>query len=75
MNKFTRRAFLSTGIIAGTGLVIGVSIRPGNRAQGLQELMAGEDETLVHAYIKIGADNVVTAIIPTLKWDRESRHH
>ena len=64
MNKFTRRAFLSTGIIAGTGLVVGVSIRPGNRAQGLQELMAGEDETLVHAYIKIGADNVVTAIIP-----------
>ena len=64
MNKWTRRAFLSTGVIAGTGLVVGISIRPGNRAQGLNELMAGENETLVHAYIKIDADNVVTAIIP-----------
>jgi len=64
VNKWTRRAFLSTGVIAGTGLVVGISIRPGNRAQGLNELMAGENETLVHAYIKIDADNVVTAIIP-----------
>ena len=64
MNKWTRRAFLSTGVIAGTGLVVGISIRPGNRAQGLQDLMAGEGETLIHAYVKIGADNVVTAIIP-----------
>lgn len=64
MNKWTRRAFISTGLIAGTGLVVGVSMRPGNRAQGLQDLVASEGETLVHAYVKIDADNIVTAIIP-----------
>ena len=64
MNKWTRRAFISTGLIAGTGLVVGVSMRPGNRARGLQDLVASEGETLVHAYVKIDADNIVTAIIP-----------
>jgi isoquinoline 1-oxidoreductase beta subunit len=64
VNKWTRRAFLSTGVIAGTGLVVGVAMRPGNRAQDLKDLVADEGETLVHAYVKIDADNVVTAIIP-----------
>lgn len=64
MNKWTRRAFLSTGVIAGTGLVVGVAMRPGNRAQDLKDLVAGDGETLVHAYVKIDADNIVTAIIP-----------
>jgi isoquinoline 1-oxidoreductase beta subunit len=64
VNKWTRRAFLSTGVIAGTGLVVGVAMRPGNRAQDLKDLVAGEGETLVHAYVKIDADNIVTAIIP-----------
>jgi isoquinoline 1-oxidoreductase beta subunit len=64
VNKWTRRAFLSTGVIAGTGLVVGVAMRPGNRAQDLKDLVAGDGETLVHAYVKIDADNVVTAIIP-----------
>ncbi|MFT6401193.1 MAG: isoquinoline 1-oxidoreductase beta subunit [Pseudohongiellaceae bacterium] len=39
-------------------------MRPGNRAQDLKDLVAGEGETLVHAYVKIDADNIVTAIIP-----------
>jgi isoquinoline 1-oxidoreductase beta subunit len=39
-------------------------MRPGNRAQDLKDLVAGDGETLVHAYVKIDADNVVTAIIP-----------
>jgi len=64
VNKWTRRAFLSTGVIAGTGLIVGVSMRPGNRAQKLNDLVAGDGETLVHAYVKIDADNIVTAIIP-----------
>jgi isoquinoline 1-oxidoreductase beta subunit len=64
VNKWTRRAFLSTGVIAGTGLVVGVAMRPGNRAQDLKDLVAGDGETLVHAYVKIDADNIVTAIIP-----------
>jgi isoquinoline 1-oxidoreductase beta subunit len=58
VNKWTRRAFLSTGVIAGTGLVVGVAMRPGNRAQDLKDLVAGDGETLVHAYVKIDADNV-----------------
>jgi isoquinoline 1-oxidoreductase beta subunit len=39
-------------------------MRPGNRAQDLKDLVAGDGETLVHAYVKIDADNIVTAIIP-----------
>ena len=64
MNKWTRRAFISTGVIAGTGLIVGVSMRPGNRAQKLNDLVAADGETLVHAYVKIDSDNIVTAILP-----------
>ena len=64
MNKWTRRAFLSTGVVAGGGLIVGASLRPGNRAQDLQGLVADDGETLVHAYVKIDTDNIVTVIAP-----------
>ena len=64
MGKLTRRAFLTAGVVAGGGLVVGVSLRPGNVAQGIGDTIAGEGETLVHVFVKIGSDNVVTAMIP-----------
>ncbi|PCH61951.1 MAG: isoquinoline 1-oxidoreductase [SAR86 cluster bacterium] len=64
MSKWTRRAFLTTGIVAGGGLVVGVAMRPGNQVKDLARKLQGEGDNLVHTYIKIDSDNVVTAIIP-----------
>jgi isoquinoline 1-oxidoreductase beta subunit len=64
MSKWTRRAFLTTGVLVGGGVVVGVAIRPGNRALKLSEHVAADGETLVHTWVKLGRDNVVTAIVP-----------
>ncbi len=64
MNKWTRRAFMTTGLLAGGAVVIGVAIRPGNRAGQVAALVAGEDETVFDVWLKISPDNSVTAIIP-----------
>ncbi|MEO1657782.1 MAG: molybdopterin cofactor-binding domain-containing protein [Pseudomonadota bacterium] len=64
MGKWTRRAFISAGVMAGGGILVGVAIRPGNLADQVEDEVAGEGETLVHAYVKIDQDNVVTAIVP-----------
>jgi len=64
MSKWTRRAFLTTGIVAGGGLVVGVALRPGNQVKGLAAKLGAEGDRLVHTYVKIDADNVITAVIP-----------
>ena len=63
--KWTRRAFIGAGVVAGGALVIGVAVRPGNPTDDLSPLLAsGAGEQLLNAWVKIGTDNVVTAIIP-----------
>ncbi len=64
MGKWTRRAFITTGVLAGGTLVIGVAIRPGNRARDVAGLVARDGETVLNVWLKIAADNTVTAIIP-----------
>ncbi len=64
MNKWTRRAFMATGLLAGGTVVIGIAIRPGNRAGQVAALVAGADETVFNVWLKISPDNSVTAIIP-----------
>ena len=64
MGKWTRRGFITAGLIGGTALVIGVAIRPGHRAPSLAKYVTNEDEVLVNAWVKIDADNQVTAIVP-----------
>ncbi len=64
MGKWTRRAFIGTGVVAGGALVVGVAIRPGNRAGKVAGLIANENDTVVNVWVKIGSDNTVTAIIP-----------
>jgi isoquinoline 1-oxidoreductase beta subunit len=64
MGKWTRRAFITTGLLAGGTLVIGVAIRPGNRASKVAGLVASDDETVLNVWLKIAPDNTVTAIIP-----------
>lgn len=64
MNKWSRRAFISAAVVAGGGLVVGVALRPGNLAKDLQDKVAAEGQTLVHAFLKIDQDNRVTVIVP-----------
>lgn len=64
MGKWTRRAFITTGVLAGGVLAIGVAIRPGNRSAKVAGLVSGENESLINIWLKLGADNTVTAIIP-----------
>lgn len=64
MNKWTRRAFITTGLLAGGGLVVGVALRPGNQVKGLAAKMGESGSDLVHTYVKIDSNNVVTAVIP-----------
>ncbi|OAO04312.1 xanthine dehydrogenase [Sphingomonadales bacterium EhC05] len=63
--KWTRRAFIGAGVVAGGALVVGVAVRPGNPIDRLSPMLAnGQDEQLLNAWVKVGADNVVTAVIP-----------
>lgn len=64
MGKWTRRGFITAGVAVGGTLVVGVAIRPGHRVPDLKEHVEGEDESLINAWVKVGSDNKVTAIIP-----------
>ena len=64
MGKWTRRAFITSGLIAGGGVVVGVALRPGNQARHLNELLGSEDGQLIHTYVRLDSDNVITAIAP-----------
>ena len=63
--KWTRRGFIGAGVLAGGALLIGVGVRPGNPVGKLSAKVAGgEGEQLINSWLKIDADNVVTAIVP-----------
>ena len=64
MGKWTRRAFITTGVLTGGALVIGVAIRPGNRAGKVKGLIAGEGDTVLNIWLKVNADNTITVIVP-----------
>lgn len=64
MGKWSRRAFITTGVLAGGAVVIGVAIRPGNRAGKVAGLIASDDETVFNVWVKISPDNTITAVIP-----------
>lgn len=64
MGKWTRRGFITAGVVGGTALVIGVGIRPGNRNSKLEQYVTSDGEHLVNAWVKIDAQNQVTAIVP-----------
>lgn len=68
MAKWTRRAFLTAGVIAGGGLLVGVTvgvlIRPGHRTPKLAKFMQKDGEVLVNAWLKLLPDNSVRIIVP-----------
>ncbi len=63
--KWSRRGVIGAGVLAGGALLIGVGVRPGNPVGRLSPLVAGgEGEELINSWVKIDADNIVTAIVP-----------
>ena len=64
MAKWTRRAFITTGVLVGGGLIIGVAIRPGHRTPTLAKLVEKDGETLLNAWVKILPDNSIQVIVP-----------
>lgn len=64
MGKWTRRAFISAGVLAGGVVVFGVAIRAGNRADKVRGMIASDDESVFNVWVKIAPDNTVTAIVP-----------
>lgn len=64
MGKWSRRAFITSGIAAGGVVVFGIAIRRGNRSAKVAGLVADEGDTLFDVWLKIGPDDAVTAIVP-----------
>jgi len=64
MGKWTRRAFIATGVAAGGVVVFGVAIRRGDRSDKVAELVADEGDTLFDIWLKIAPDNSITVIVP-----------
>lgn len=64
MGKWTRRGVITAGVVGGGALVVGVALRPGNRARQLSPLVTEGDEQLVSAWVKIDPANRVTVIVP-----------
>ncbi|NQY97791.1 MAG: xanthine dehydrogenase family protein molybdopterin-binding subunit [Henriciella sp.] len=64
MGKWTRRGFIAAGVVSGGALMVGVGIREGHRAPKLAELVTEDGETLVNVWVKLSADNTITAIVP-----------
>jgi len=63
--KWTRRGFIGAGVLAGGALLVGVAVRSGNPIDKLKPIVAGGDgEALINSWVKIGADNLITAIVP-----------
>lgn len=62
MGKWTRRAFITTGVLAGGALAVGVAIRPGHRAPKLAGMVTEGEEILVSSWVKIDPTNKVTLI-------------
>ena len=51
MGKWTRRAFITTGVLAGGVVVFGVAIRRGDRADKVHGLVANDGDTLFDVWL------------------------
>lgn len=65
MGKWSRRAFIGAGVATGGALIVGIAVRPGNPTDRLKPFVAaGEGEQLINSWVKIDANNIITAIVP-----------
>ena len=46
MSKLTRRAFITTGVIAGGGVMVGIAMRPGNQIKDLAPKLGKDGDNL-----------------------------
>ena len=47
MSKWTRRAFITSGIVAGGGVVVGIAMRPGNQVKDLAAKLGDDGANLI----------------------------
>jgi len=64
MGKWSRRAFITTGVLASGAVVFAVAIRRGNPVDKVTSFMAGDHETLLNVWLRISADNSIAVIVP-----------
>jgi len=64
MGKWSRRAFITTGVVAGGAVVFGVAIRRGNPVDEVSDFMVSDNETMLNVWLKIGTDNSTTIVVP-----------
>lgn len=64
MGKWSRRGFITAGLVGGGALVVGIAIKPGHRAPSMAKYVAKDGESLINAWVKIDEKNQVTAIVP-----------
>ncbi|MCX2980519.1 xanthine dehydrogenase family protein molybdopterin-binding subunit [Halieaceae bacterium IMCC14734] len=64
MGKWTRRGFITAGVVGSGAMVIGVALRPGHTTPEAAKLMAGDTEAMISTWVKIDSDNHITAVIP-----------
>jgi isoquinoline 1-oxidoreductase beta subunit len=64
MGKWSRRAFITSGIAVGGVVVFGVAVRRGDRAGKVSGLIAESGDAIFDIWLKISPDNTVTAIVP-----------
>lgn len=63
MAKISRRAFLISGLAVGGGLVVGYALWPAHKLK----LKAGQGESILSAWLKIGEDGVITVVVPQVE--------
>jgi isoquinoline 1-oxidoreductase beta subunit len=64
MGKWTRRAFITSGVAAGGVAVFGVAIRRGDRSDNVAGLVASEGDSMFDVWLKISPDNRFTVFVP-----------
>ena len=64
MGKWSRRAFITSGVAAGGVVVFGLAIRRGDRSEKVRALVANPGDTIFDVWLKFSPDNTITAIVP-----------
>ena len=60
----TRRLVILSGVAAAGGLAVGYALMPFSTLERAKGLIAKDGETAIGAWVRIGADNSVTVIVP-----------
>ena len=74
MGKWTRRGVLSAGVLGGTGLVIGIAVRPGNPTETAGHLVAGAGGGMLQSYPQNHTKNRATPIFSPSKMGEAHTH-